>query len=101
MGQAVVEAMLAGVPIVCSAAGGLGEVVDDHETGLLVPPGDGAALSRALLAVLRGRDRARERAERARIVAAERFSVERMVRGTIEAYERFCRVRNKDAENTG
>lgn len=89
MGQAVVEAMLAGVPVVCSGAGGLAEVIDDHETGLIAPPGDGAALSRALLAVLRGHERAAQRAELARKVAADRFSIAAMVQGTNEAYQRF------------
>lgn len=89
MGQVVVEAMLAGAPVVASSAGGLPEVVDDGETGLLVPPGDGAALSRAILAVLRGRDRALARAEQARRVARDRFGVDAMISGTIAAYTRL------------
>lgn len=90
MGQAVVEAMVAGVPVVVTGAGGLPEVVEDMRTGLVVPPGDGAALSRALLAALRGRERALERAEAARQAAQERFSVQRMVGGTAAAYARFA-----------
>ncbi|GAA4590955.1 glycosyltransferase involved in cell wall biosynthesis [Actinoplanes octamycinicus] len=52
MGQVAVEAMLAGAPLVASAAGGLTDVVRDGESGLLVPPGDVAALHAALLRVL-------------------------------------------------
>lgn len=52
MGQVAVEAMLAGAPLVASAAGGLTDVVRDGESGLLVPPGDANALHDALLRVL-------------------------------------------------
>lgn len=86
MGQAVVEAMLAGVPVVASAAGGLPEVVGD--VGLLVPPGDAAALARGIARALSGDhppvEAARERARRL-------FSVDRMVDQTIAVYERVLK----------
>ena len=47
-GQVVVEAMLAGVPVVAAAAGGPLEILTDDVDGLLYPPGDVAALSAAL-----------------------------------------------------
>jgi glycosyltransferase involved in cell wall biosynthesis len=47
-GLAALEAMAAGVPVVASAMGALRELADDVT---LVPPGDVAALARALLAV--------------------------------------------------
>jgi colanic acid/amylovoran biosynthesis glycosyltransferase len=48
------EAMAAGVPIVASDLGGLGECVDDGLTGLLVPPGDRDALAATLTKVVSG-----------------------------------------------
>jgi|SRR5579859_2722287 len=45
---AVLEAMAWGRPVVASRTGGLAEIVEDHVTGLLVPPGDAAALAAAL-----------------------------------------------------
>jgi len=67
----VVEAMAAGVPVVASAVGDLPALVRDGGEGLLVPPGDPAALAGALLRLaadpaLRGR---LGRAARARVLA--------------------------------
>jgi glycosyltransferase involved in cell wall biosynthesis len=42
-----VEALLAGMPVVTSALGGPAELVDER-CGILLPPGDAAALARAL-----------------------------------------------------
>jgi glycosyltransferase involved in cell wall biosynthesis len=47
-GLSVVEAMMMGLPVVASAAGALSEKVDHGITGLLVEPGDAAALAEAI-----------------------------------------------------
>jgi glycosyltransferase involved in cell wall biosynthesis len=47
-GIVAIEAMLAGKPLVASDTGGLSDIVLDGETGLLVPPGDAAALAQAV-----------------------------------------------------
>jgi glycosyltransferase involved in cell wall biosynthesis len=51
-GQVTIEAMMSGVAVVASDAGGPAEVVLDGETGFLVPPGDIPALAKALLRIL-------------------------------------------------
>lgn len=79
-GQVVVEAMLAGCPVVATTAGGLPEVVGD--AGELVPPGDADALAAGMLRVL-------DRPRGGGIAQARRFSVAAMVAGTTAAYARF------------
>ena len=44
----VVEALAVGCPVIATAVGGVPEVVRDGENGLLVPPGDAAALADAI-----------------------------------------------------
>lgn len=51
-GWAALEAQAAGLPVIASAAGGLGDIVKHEETGLLVPPADPAALAAALSRLL-------------------------------------------------
>ncbi|MBB1501275.1 glycosyltransferase [Propioniciclava sp. MC1683] len=67
---AVMEAFAAGLPVVATTVGGLPHQVRQGEEGLLVPPGDDAALADALVEV------ARDDALRARMaaVAKERAS---------------------------
>jgi glycosyltransferase involved in cell wall biosynthesis len=56
----VVQAMMAGTPVVATSTGGTGELVRDGETGLLVPPASPARIAAAieqLLADTSGRQR--------------------------------------------
>jgi glycosyltransferase involved in cell wall biosynthesis len=46
--NAVMEAMAAGLPCVCTDVGGCRELVEEGVTGFLVPPGDAPAMTRAL-----------------------------------------------------
>ena len=48
----LLEAMAAAVPVVATAVGGVPDVVRHGETGLLVPPGDPAAVAAALASLL-------------------------------------------------
>lgn len=50
-GRVLVEAQACGVPVVGSRLGGIPEAIREGSSGLLVPPGDDAALADALLAL--------------------------------------------------
>jgi glycosyltransferase involved in cell wall biosynthesis len=85
-GLAVLEAMLAGLPVVASSVSSLPELVLDGETGFLVPPDEPGALARAVA-------RALEEGERlgaAGCLRARReFSVARMADRTAALYARL------------
>jgi len=79
MPNALLEAMASGLPCVASDIGGCRDVIVHGETGLLVPPGDAAALQEALETLL-GAAAVRERlGAAARRDAVSRFGLERMV----------------------
>jgi glycosyltransferase involved in cell wall biosynthesis len=79
---ALIEAMDAGIPVVSTRVGALAELVDDGASGLLVPPGDEAALAGALLGLLRDPERRAAMGRRGQEIVAARYSVERMVEAT-------------------
>jgi glycosyltransferase involved in cell wall biosynthesis len=71
------EAMAAGKPVVASRVGGIPEYVHEGVTGLLVPPGDPAALTQAVLDLLGDPARLCEFGRRGRERVAELFDAER------------------------
>jgi len=81
----VPEAMAAGLPIVTTAVGGLPTVVDEGETGLLVPV-DEAAFGKALGRLIDDRALAKRLGARAREVALSRYSSDRMVEAYLALY---------------
>jgi glycosyltransferase involved in cell wall biosynthesis len=88
MGQVLVEAALAGAPVVATSAGGIVDVVEHGVTGWLVPPRDPGQLAQAICLALEDPREAQRRAGLAKVRARERFSVAAMVQGTEEAYRR-------------
>jgi glycosyltransferase involved in cell wall biosynthesis len=76
---AIVEAMLAGVPVVASETGGIPDQVRDGVDGLLVEPGDADALAGALECLFRDEDRISSMGAAARRHAEVEFGYARMV----------------------
>jgi glycosyltransferase involved in cell wall biosynthesis len=69
----VKEAMAIGVPVVTTRLDGIEELIEDGVSGLLVPPGDVAALAVKLELLLGDRNLGKGLAARARRVIEERF----------------------------
>jgi glycosyltransferase involved in cell wall biosynthesis len=51
-GMALLEAQAAGLPAIAGASGGVGDIVADRETGLLVPPRDVGSITAAMVMLL-------------------------------------------------
>lgn len=95
--MAVLEAMAAGRPAVCTAVGGIPELVEEGVTGHLVPPRDPPALARHLMALLGDRERARAMGRAGRTRVEAEFGFERFVRDAAAALEETAgRVRPPD-----
>jgi glycosyltransferase involved in cell wall biosynthesis len=84
-GLALLEAMLASLPVVATRISSIPEIVVDGETGLLVPAEDAAALAAAVSRVLH--DPGELGAHGLRRARAE-FSVARMADRTLDVYRR-------------
>jgi glycosyltransferase involved in cell wall biosynthesis len=77
------QAMAAGLPVVCTQVDGTAEAIVDGVTGLLVPPAQPRALGEAIVSLLRDPARMRRMATAGRR-RAEDFSLRKMV-ATIDA----------------
>ncbi|HEX8228372.1 MAG TPA: glycosyltransferase [Chloroflexia bacterium] len=84
----LLEAMSSACPVVSTEVGGVGGVVQDGRTGLLVPPEDPQALAHAILSCLDDPQKARQRATAAREWAHAHYSMETWVRKLEQLYMR-------------
>ena len=87
-GLVAAEALLAGIPVVGSRVGGLCEVLTDGETGLLVPVDDPTALAAAIGRLQANPALRSKLAERGRLDARERFTIDSMMR----SYRSFLEI---------
>jgi glycosyltransferase involved in cell wall biosynthesis len=90
LGLVAVEAMAAGKPVIASDVGGLRDIVQSHQTGLLVPPGDADALAEAMDRLLEDPD-ARSRMGRLGKKRAARYAPAAVIPAVMHAYERALR----------
>ena len=86
LGVVLLEAMNHRVPVIASAIGGITDIVEDGVSGLLVPPGDAAALAAALERVARAPDLAATLGEAGYRRLRERFTWDAITRRWLEVY---------------
>jgi len=84
-GYVILEYMAQGKPVVATGVGGIPEIVEDKETGLLVPAGNPELLAEAIISLLQDKDKAREMGLAGRAMVKLKFSAEKMV----EEFERL------------
>lgn len=83
----VMEYMEAARPVVATRVGGIPDLIDDGEQGLLVEPQDPAAFANAVAQVLRDPERGRQMGERGRERRRTEFDIDVMVRRLEALYE--------------
>lgn len=86
LGLVAVEALLCETPVVAFDSGGLPDVIQHEKTGLLVKPGDRAALARALDDLLARDGRGGELGRAGRLYALSAFAPESAARRYAEIY---------------
>ncbi len=84
----VLEALASGAPLVTTAAGGIGAVVEDGRTALVVPERDPAALADAALRILADPESGRRMGDAARALVQSRFGWPRVAERFEAAYDR-------------
>ncbi|MBR9650555.1 glycosyltransferase [Thalassovita aquimarina] len=72
----LMEAMAAGLPVVATQIAGIPELVEQGESGILVPPGNEKALEAAILRVLADPAKASDMGARGRVKVAREFNIE-------------------------
>lgn len=87
MPNALLEAMACGIPSVCTAVGGVTDIIDSGTEGLLCPPGDVDCMRLSALAILGDETLARRLGEASRARVMRDFSLSGML-DKAEAYYR-------------
>jgi len=82
----VMEAMAAGKPVISTAVGGVPELVEDQRCGLLVPPRDAKALTRAMQYMLENPESRSSMGEASARRAIEHFDLRTMTKAYEDLY---------------
>jgi len=83
----VMEAMAAGLPVIATRVGGIPELVDTGAQGILTPPGDADAISRAMALMAERRDLREAWGGAAKMRATATFDINRMIDKYASLYE--------------
>ena len=84
LGISLIEAMMAGKPVIASRTGGIPEVVCDNVTGRLVEPGNSNEIKEALLDMIDNPELMRTYAENGQKYAMKYFGLQKMLRETLD-----------------
>lgn len=86
LGNALLEAMALGLPVVVSDIPVLREVVEEDRSGVFVPPAAPGELAAAVSGLLENRDKMRAFGERGREIFEERFTLDRYLGRMVDLY---------------
>ncbi len=86
MSNAIMEAMLAGLPVVATDSGGNAELVIDGKTGFLCPSNDAIVFAERIINLIVNEGKAKRMGESGKKKIANEFSIGKMVRATNDIY---------------
>ncbi len=92
--RVALEYMASAVAVVATRVGGIPDLIDPDESGLLVEPGDVESLAEAVLGLLQDAGRRRYLAEAARRAAEARFTIDRWLQETEDFYQSLLSKRH-------
>lgn len=95
-GVVLQEAQALGIPVVASRIGGIPEVIEDRQTGLIFDPGDFEGLSSLILELIHNSSLYRRLADAGRQAVDSRFQVQDICSELKSVYEYAIKVARKD-----
>ena len=90
LGRSLTEAMYVGCPVIATGVEGVPELVQNGETGVLVPVNDPVALSKEIIEMLLDRAMRKRLGRMARLRINQSFKANIMVKHLDELYQRLC-----------
>jgi len=87
LGTSLLDAMAMAKPVVGTRVGGIPEMIEEGENGMLVPPRDSGALSMAIIKMLDNKDKLKKMGRAGRKKVLNEFSAQAMVNKTEKVYQ--------------
>jgi len=84
----ILEAMASGLPVVATGVGGNADLVQQPDTGVIVPAADPQAMAQQIVTMASDPDHAQQMGQAARARVLERFSMQAMVGAYQRVYDR-------------
>jgi glycosyltransferase involved in cell wall biosynthesis len=84
----ILESMACGKPVICSAIGGLGEIIQDGKTGLLFEPGNAKQLAEKIKWLWNNPDLCRQMGQQAQMIVRQQYSKELYYERLMNLYQK-------------
>ncbi|TXL15171.1 hypothetical protein BMR05_04810 [Methylococcaceae bacterium HT4] len=85
--NAILEAMATGLPVIATEVGGNPELVEQNQTGLLVPPESPESMVNALNVLIKDKQKRKQLGERSLQRVQDNFSIQVMVKNYTDVYD--------------
>lgn len=86
-GRVIIEAQAVGVPVIATRVGGIVDIIEDDDTGFLVPPEDSHSLAKAILRLIKDKRLRQRLIKSGRKNVEDKFTLDKMVEEILQVYE--------------